>query len=233
MLILASLKRLAFPCIVMLLAACQPLTTTQETQEPQEIQETLEIVQPSAIIDAAPDELSAAVCECPQILLTPKPKPCPPIPPAVVTREQCNTELPGDLLLIGRVEKIYLMSEKQILKARIDTGAGISSLHAIDIVEFDRDGKPWVRFTIPLSGQQSITIERAVKRIVEIKQLSGTPQRRPVVIMSLRLGTVEEQVEMTLSDRADYLYPILIGRNFLRDRAIVDVSKKYIIRTAE
>jgi hypothetical protein len=224
LLILASLKRLAFSSIVMLLAACQPLSTTQETSE---------IVQPPVIIEAAPDELPAAVCECPQIPLASKPKPCPPILPAVVTREQCDAELPGDLLLIGRVEKIYLMAEKQVLKARIDTGAGISSLYAIDIVELDRDGKPWVRFTIPLPDQQSITVERPVKRVVEIKQLSGTPQRRPVVIMSLRLGPVEEQVEMTLANRTDYLYPILIGRNFLKDRAIVDVSKKYIIKITE
>ncbi len=216
-----SLKRSAFFSLVALLGACQPLTYTQET---------IEIAPPPAAIEAAPEELPAVIRECPEIEVPAKPKPCPPIPRAVVTREQCNAELPGDLLLIGRVERIYLMSEKQLLKARIDTGAGISSLHAIDLVEFDRDGKPWVRFDIPLPGQQSVTVERAVRRVVEIKQQSGKPQRRPVVTMSLQLGPIEEQVEMTLADRTGYLYPILIGRNFLRDRAIVDVSKKYVVK---
>ena len=82
-----------------------------------------------------------------------------------------------------------------------------------------------------MTASELITVERPIKRLVEIKQLAGESQRRPIVIMSLRLGSIEEQVEMTLSDRTDFVYPILIGRNFLRDRAIVDVSRKYVIKT--
>jgi hypothetical protein len=116
------------------------------------------------------------------------------------------------------------------MKARIDTGAGITSMHAVNITDFERDGKPWVKFIIPVSEQESVPVELPVKRYVAIKQLTNTPQRRPVVAISIKLGSLEERVDVTLTDRSEYLYRLLIGRNFLRHRAIVDVSKKFMMK---
>lgn len=137
-------------------------------------------------------------------------------------------------LVIGRVEYVQLNPSEKILKARIDTGAGISSLNAIDLVQFQRDGKNWVRFNIiDPETKQPLAFEKKVKRYVTIKQLSGEDQRRPIIVMGLVLGSINEQVELTLADRSDYVYQLLIGRNFLRDRAIVDVSHKYTIKPSE
>lgn len=151
-----------------------------------------------------------------------------PVVPAAAAIAHNPSHLGDELLLIGRVENVFLLPDKLKFKARIDTGAGLSSLHAVDMVEFERDGKSWIRFSVPASETETIEYERPVKRYLSIKQHSGTPQRRPVVSMSIVLGSVEEQLDFTLTDRDGYLYRILIGRNFLRDTAIVDVSRKFI-----
>ena len=52
-------------------------------------------------------------------------------------------------------------------------------------------------------------------------------QRRPVVKLRVALGPIEQQREFTLADRSQYDYPVLIGRNFLRDVAVVDVARQY------
>lgn len=136
--------------------------------------------------------------------------------------------------IIGRVEYVQLNPSRLVLKARIDTGAGLSSLNAVDLVPFQRDGKNWVRFNVSdPKTKKIITLEKKIKRYVNIKQLSGDYQRRPIIVMGLVLGSLEEQVELSLTDRSGYVYQLLIGRNFLRDRAIVDVSQKFITHPSE
>ncbi len=215
MLIVKLSMRCLLVVSLVLLAACQqmPFKKAPDPVEPER-----------------PELTEPAVCECPSPVEPAPVQSCPP-PKTIIKPKQCKPVLFDDLLMIGRVEWVFILPDKLRLKARIDTGAGISSLHAADLVEFDRDGKPWVKFLIPMPKQKAVPIERPVRRYVEIKQLSGKPQRRPVVSMTLKLGPVEEQVEVTLTDRSDYLYQLLIGRNFLRDRAIVDVSRRFTIKT--
>lgn len=132
------------------------------------------------------------------------------------------------------MEYVYVPSSKVTLKARIDTGAKTSSIHAVDVKEFERDGKRWVKFKL-VSGKKSF-IEKAlpVFRTVRIKQDADLDsQRRYVVKMRINLGTISQLVEVTLNDRSNLLYPVLIGRNYLNGVAIVDVSKKYLTKTQE
>jgi hypothetical protein len=147
---------------------------------------------------------------------------CP--PPVILNATQARTM--ADMLVIGRVENVYL-PDKLKTKARIDTGAELTSLQALEIVEFERDGKPWVRFKVENGDKQNVVYEQRVKRFISIKQAEGEPLRRPVVAMSIALGELEERVEVTLMDRSAMVYDVVIGRNFLRDRAVVDVSKKF------
>ena len=158
---------------------------------------------------------------------------------AAIARQQLTVKTNQPLrhqekLIIGRVEYVQLNPSQQVLKARIDTGAGLSSLNAVNLVPFQRDGKNWVRFNITdPKTKKIITLEKKIKRYVNIKQLSGDYQRRPIILMGLVLGSIEEQVELSLTDRSGYVYQLLIGRNFLRDRAIVDVSQKFITHPPE
>ena len=143
-----------------------------------------------------------------------------------VTDEQTTN---NTRVIVGEAEYVYISPPDIKLSARIDTGAKTSSLNALDLVEFERDGKPYARFSVmdPVSGE-TIEIERRIRKRVRIKEHDGEAQRRPVVKIRVRLGSLDQRIEMTLTDRSKFEHQVLIGRNFLRDYAIVDVSKKYI-----
>lgn len=137
-----------------------------------------------------------------------------------------NTEKPDSKQIIGALEYVRLVPPDVVLKARIDTGAKTTSIDARDITPFERDGKQWVRF-VCVSGEKEYTIERRVLEIVQIKRHGAESQDRYVIQMRIILGNVSQLISVTLNDRENYLYPVLIGRNFLRDFFVVDVAKKY------
>lgn len=207
---------------VVVLSGCQLTPTTEPPEE-----------EPAVTVEDEETE-----CECPspspnQICeigpeLEPAPQPMPaPVCPKPARPKNAEPKTLGDMLVIGRVEYAYLQDNLRF-KARIDTGAGLTSLHASDLVEFERDGKAWVRFAVQeKKNSDKVFIEQPVKRFINIKQLTGDPQRRPIIVMAINIGPLEERVEVTLTDRSGYLYEVLIGRNFLRDRAVVDVSRKF------
>ncbi len=131
-------------------------------------------------------------------------------------------------LVIGQLEHVIIMPPGIELKARIDTGAQTSSLNALDLTEFERDGKPHVRFNIidPKTGKP-IELVRQIRKHTRIKEHDNESQRRPVVKMRVILGSIDQRVSFTLIDRSNFKHQVLIGRNFLRDFAVVDVSKRY------
>jgi len=132
------------------------------------------------------------------------------------------------LPVIGAIETLTLEKEKLQLPARIDTGAQTSSLSAVGIQPFERDGKKWVRFQVkdPVSGKM-IKLERALERIVKIKRHGALAMERQVVTLLVSIGEIRQNCEFSLIDRSDYEYPALIGRNFLNGKAMVDVSREY------
>jgi len=145
------------------------------------------------------------------------------------TFENLNTEKPDGKMLIGEVEKVRLVPPNVVLKARIDTGAKTTSIDARNITPFERDGKQWVRF-VCVSGEKEHTLERKVIKTVQIKRHGEDAQDRYVVNMRIVLGSVSQLIHVNLNDREAYTYPVLIGRNFLRDYFIVDVAKKYQLK---
>ncbi|TCL08770.1 hypothetical protein BXY66_0808 [Shimia isoporae] len=141
----------------------------------------------------------------------------------------------GDLLVIGEAEMFSLPELDSVWPARIDSGATTTSLHAVDIEEFERDGKPWVRFVARNEElDKSIEMERPVVRVAFITRRGGEPdQRRPVVEMALQVGPLVQTVEVNLTDRTDFTFPLLIGRNFLSGVTLIDVSRAYLHGTKE
>ena len=143
--------------------------------------------------------------------------------------------------ILGEIEWLWLDALGKNFKTRIDTGATTSSLNAANIEEFERDGKKWVRFqlltdNLPLlektkkhNNPKENVIEAPLTRWVKIRQAStDTLDRRAVVELRIRLGPFYEKTEFTLADRSYMEFPVLLGREFFRDIAIVDVSKSYI-----
>lgn len=146
----------------------------------------------------------------------------------VVVVNKAITE--DEKLIVGSNEYVYIPSIDTKFDARIDTGATTTSLHATDIKEFERDGKKWVKFKLQKSNtfiEKSLPVER----IISIKRHGAQNQERYVVKLRVKLGDWSELIDVSLTDRSKFEYPMLIGRNFLNGYLVVDVSKKYLIKT--
>lgn len=147
------------------------------------------------------------------------------VPPVV---EKVKKTADGKLIL-GEEEWVYIPGLKESFKARVDTGATTSSISAVDIVSFERDGKDWVKFKIEHDGVVSSELSLPVERWVKIKQSSAEKaQRRAVIVAWVQIGDLKEKTEFTLADRTHLTFPLLLGRSFFRDVALVDVGQKYV-----
>lgn len=132
-------------------------------------------------------------------------------------------------LILGEQEYVRLIDMKVTTTARVDTGATTSSLSAVDIVPFERDGKDWVKFKVKHDGVESNEVSMPVDRWVKVKQSSSEESdKRPVIVSVIKIGDMTSKTEFTLADRTHLKYPVLLGRSFFRDVAIVDVSRKYV-----
>lgn len=127
--------------------------------------------------------------------------------------------------IIGWIETVQILPESFQLPAKIDTGADNSSLHVTDPKEFTKGKQKWVRFSVPLEGEETITLERPIKRFTRIKNKGAASHKRVVVLFDLCIGTIlKKDVPVNLADRGSFKYPMLIGRSYLKNSAIVDSS---------
>lgn len=127
--------------------------------------------------------------------------------------------------IIGWIENIKILPENLSLSAKIDTGADHSSLNVINPAEFMKGKEKWIRFSILIQDDETLTLERPIVRFARIKRKGAPGQRRAVVLFNLCVGTLyKKNVPVNLADRTGYKYPMLIGRSFLKDSAIVDSS---------
>ncbi len=117
------------------------------------------------------------------------------------------------------------------LRAKIDTGARTSALHATDLDVFERDGKNWVRFRLPLGGETGKQrFEREIRDERDIKNTSGVAERRLVIKTTLRLGSRRWQIETSLADRERMEFDLILGRTALRGhRLLVDPGRSFAI----
>jgi Uncharacterized protein conserved in archaea len=129
--------------------------------------------------------------------------------------------------LIGWVEKVRIYPSEMVFNAKIDTGARNSSINAQNIIEFERDDQTWVRFDVINKDKVRMTLELPLVREAKIKRHFGKSQQRHVVVMGVCLGPVYKQTEVTLIDREGFLYGMLIGRSFLKNRFIVNPSETF------
>jgi len=140
-----------------------------------------------------------------------------------------DEDLKPALEIFGWVERVELMDGDLSVKAKLDTGAATSSLDATNIERFRRDGQRWVRFTVtdPETDDQ-IELEKPLSRNVRIVRHSGEHQRRPVVKIPLCFGPFAREVEFSLIDRSNFIYPALLGRSALEGHALIDSGETFI-----
>ncbi len=139
--------------------------------------------------------------------------------------------------VLGAIERISIEAIEQSFNARVDTGAATSSLNAIDIAIFERNGDDWVRFHMvddQKSKAEQKWLEAPVVRYVKIRQSTTSKlERRAVVELWIKLGDIHEKAQFTLADRSQMSHPVLLGREFIRDIALVDVSQEYLQSNAK
>lgn len=113
--------------------------------------------------------------------------------------------------------------------AKIDSGARTSSLHGIVLEEFRRDGEKFVRFEVFFPGTKVMQVCEAVHVDVRgITSSNGETQLRYVIKTPLTLGEETFRAEISLADRSDMKFPMLIGRSALRRRFLVDSGNSWL-----
>lgn len=131
-------------------------------------------------------------------------------------------------IVIGRVEWIELPDLKIKLRARIDSGAKTTSLHAEGVEEFQRDGVAWVKFRIRDNQGKSIELTRKVSSTIKVSNAGGFSGKRYVVREKVKLGAVTREITVNLNNRTKMEYLFLVGRNFLMGHFIIDVARSHV-----
>ena len=117
------------------------------------------------------------------------------------------------------------------IRAKIDTGARSSSLHVDRQWRMDRDGESWVGFEIcPRPGADMVTVEARLIDERDVTDSSGHRARRPFIRARMRIADVEREIELNLADRRGMRFPMLLGRQAMKDGFIVDPSRSHLHR---
>lgn len=134
-----------------------------------------------------------------------------------------------DLQILGWVERVEIVDLGFEVKAKLDSGAETSSLDATDIQVVKRDDGRWVKFSVtnPETGEVLQLDKKRVRR-VRIKRHNGEHQLRQVVKIEVCVGGVQSEIEVSLIDRSEFVYPLLLGRAALQDVAVIDPGETFI-----
>lgn len=141
-------------------------------------------------------------------------------------------------VVIGRIEKVYVEDAKFTASARIDTGAGVSSINAeiIKIIKSDEaDKEETVEFRVLDDDKHIRTMKRKIVGWQNIKKKSTKEGYvlRPVVEMDFCIAGKRVQARVNLADRSQFLYPVLVGRNVLKaGDFLIDPAKTFTHKPA-
>jgi hypothetical protein len=140
---------------------------------------------------------------------------------------------PNPLQTIGWREWITLVSfDHTQIKAKVDTGAKTSALHAYYVTPFVKDGQNWVRFGIHPrqdSNEGEVTCEAPVKDQRRVRDSGGHSELRYVVETQLLMNGHTFTAEVTLTDRENMRFRMLLGRGALEKLYLVDSSKSFVL----
>ena len=136
-------------------------------------------------------------------------------------------------MLVGALEFCDLPElEITQLNARIDTGAQTSSLHVDNIEEFEEDGQWWVSFDIHPDIHNVDTILRRKAKLKgrrTVKSSNAQAEKRCVISTVLEMGGKRWRIKLTLTDRREMTYLMLIGRQAMNGKLMVDPEYEYLL----
>ena len=133
-----------------------------------------------------------------------------------------------DKIIIGSEEWCHLPQLGiPAIKVRVDSGARTSALHAFNIKSFKRGGIPWVSFHVhPLQRSRAVSLhcEAPIVDRRMVKNTSGAREKRYVIRVPMRMGEHIWEIELTLTNRDSMGYRMLLGREAMANRILVDPS---------
>lgn len=147
-------------------------------------------------------------------------------------RKAAKSSDPDRLITVGWREWVGL-PELGIaeINAKVDTGARTSALHALNLHSFRRNGEAWARFDVLPIQEKPVPIVRCeapVRDHREVKTSSGNSELRVVVETSLSIAGRQWPIEVTLTNRRDMQFRMLLGRTALRGKVLVDPDGSFI-----
>lgn len=118
------------------------------------------------------------------------------------------------------------------IKARVDSGAKTSALHAVNISPFQKENENWVKFDINPIQNNTKTVIHCQAPLVDkriVKSSSGFREQRYVIKAEIQIGTTAWDVELTLTNRDSMGFRMLLGREAMSGRLLVDPEQKYLL----
>lgn len=131
---------------------------------------------------------------------------------------------------VGRIENVRIEPAEVVLRAKLDTGADHSSITAQRVEFFEKQKEKWARLTIRARDGEETVLELKIEKTTTIKRERGRVETRPVVRLGVCLGNFYMLVNVNLNDRTDFMYPMLIGLDYITGHLIVDPSQAYTVQ---
>ncbi|WP_135385392.1 ATP-dependent zinc protease family protein [Vibrio tasmaniensis] len=136
------------------------------------------------------------------------------------------------LFKVGHIEVVEVNG--MTFPAKLDTGADVSSMNAVNIKRFKKDGQDMVSFTYQNNQGDKQEFTKPVIDVMRIKAKKGEKVNiRPVVEMKVKLGGLEKEVRVNLQDRSRFEYSMILGKNFLKHGAVVSSDEDYVLGDME
>lgn len=138
---------------------------------------------------------------------------------------------PRELIILGWVENVWLIDPGFTLRAKLDSGAATSSLDARIIKKFRKGGQRWVRFAVvnPRTGEERVLVRKRF-RTIGVVQHDGINQVRPTVMLEACVADHLVDIEVSLVDRSEFSYRLLLGRSALESFALIDPANTFLSR---
>lgn len=137
-----------------------------------------------------------------------------------------------NLPIIGWREWLTLPSLRiDRLKAKIDTGARSSALHAFEIETFEHEGQTRVRFKVHPEQDSTAVVVTAEADLFderEVRDSGGHAELRPIIQTEVNLNGKVWPIELTLTDRSSMGFRMLLGREAVRGRFLVDAGQSFL-----